>query len=189
MKPHKLSINSHRTRNLLPAILIGDVRNSPFRQHRWLLQGLLRQQAPTMLDSCCDLVVSLKALLEVGLPVEGAQRALHGLLVETHLGCDGAGSPTATLLLEKLDGGLQDRQVSRRPSVCHARQYARRHDRAASVRHLAHRAVVRAEAVRVVSDLYHAADLIRSYSNNQGAAAEVERIADRVAAAADTTSL
>jgi hypothetical protein len=34
MKPHKLSINSHRTRNLLPAILIGDVRNSPFRQHR-----------------------------------------------------------------------------------------------------------------------------------------------------------
>ena len=131
-----------------------------------LLQGLLRQQAPTMLDSCCDLVVSFKALLEVGLPVEGAQRALHGLLVETHLGCDGAGSPTATLLVEKLDGGLQDRQVSRRPSVCHARQYAR-HDRAASVRHLAHRAVVRAEAVRVVSDLYHAADLIRSYSNNE----------------------
>jgi hypothetical protein len=53
MKPHKLSINSHRTRNLLPAVLIGDVRNSPFRQHRWLLQGLLRQQAPTRLDSCC----------------------------------------------------------------------------------------------------------------------------------------
>ena len=42
---------------------------------------------------------------------------------------------------------------------------------------------------RVVSDLYNAADLIRSYSNNQGAAAEVERIADRIAAAADTTSL
>jgi hypothetical protein len=36
------------TRNLLPAVLIGDVRNSPFR--RWLLQGLL---APTRLDSCC----------------------------------------------------------------------------------------------------------------------------------------
>jgi len=30
MKPHKLSINSHRTRNLLPAVLIGDVWNSPF---------------------------------------------------------------------------------------------------------------------------------------------------------------
>jgi hypothetical protein len=53
MTPHKLSINSHRTRNLLTAVLIGDVRNSPFRQHRWLLQGLLRQQAPTRLDSCC----------------------------------------------------------------------------------------------------------------------------------------
>ena len=48
----KLSIDSHRTRNLLPAVLIGDVRNSPLRQHRWLLQGLLRrQQAPTKLDS------------------------------------------------------------------------------------------------------------------------------------------
>jgi hypothetical protein len=53
LKPHKLSINSHRTRNLLPAVLIGDVRNSPLRQHRWLLQGLLRQQEPTRLDSCC----------------------------------------------------------------------------------------------------------------------------------------
>jgi hypothetical protein len=30
--------------SLLPAVLIGDVRNFPFRQHRWLLQGLLWQQ-------------------------------------------------------------------------------------------------------------------------------------------------
>jgi hypothetical protein len=53
VRHHKLNINSHRTRNLLPAVLIGDVRKSPFRQQRWLLRGLLRQRAPTRLDSCC----------------------------------------------------------------------------------------------------------------------------------------
>ena len=44
MTPHKLSINGHRTRNLLPAVLIGDVWNSPVRQHGWLLEGLLRSR-------------------------------------------------------------------------------------------------------------------------------------------------
>ena len=36
--------------------------------------------------------------------------------------------------------------------------------------------------MRVIGDLYHAADLIRIYSQNMGVAAEVERIADRIAA-------
>lgn len=36
--------------------------------------------------------------------------------------------------------------------------------------------------VRAVTVLHHAADLIRAHSSNEGVAAEVERIADRIAA-------
>ena len=42
---------------------------------------------------------------------------------------------------------------------------------------------------RAVSDLYHAADLIRAHSGANNLAAEVERIADRIAASSDATSV
>jgi hypothetical protein len=38
---------------------------------------------------------------------------------------------------------------------------------------------------RVVSDLYHAADLIRAHRGANNLAAEVERIADRIAPSSD----
>ena len=42
---------------------------------------------------------------------------------------------------------------------------------------------------RVVSDLYYAADLIRAHSGANNLAAEVKRIADRIAASSDATSV